>query len=388
MKRRAMRDWRRLAALLVAVRCVSCGYLLAAPRDEAAHKLQKTEHLHAARVNAQEAAAARIREARMWAGAIALKQNEAAAKLRDIEAATAQAANRLREASDAQQRAAKQISQREAAIAAMLPVVLRLSRYPVETLLAAPAPPAQAIEGVLAVQGLIAELATEIRALRTDQAEQAARSRDIADRQAALEAARARQTQAEAALDRDLSRTRATETAAESEQEEAARQAAALAAQAATLRDAITAMDLAERARQQNAPKNAVGPGLSQAVGRTPVAGAILRRYGAPAEDGPATGITFAAAAGAVVNSPCTGKIAFAAPFRSYGRLMIVECGKGYDFVLAGLDRLDAPVGRTIRRGDPIGRMPTGGTNSPGLYLELRLNGRPVDPAPFLNAKA
>jgi septal ring factor EnvC (AmiA/AmiB activator) len=383
-----MRDWRRLAALLVAVRCVSCGYLLAAPRDEAAHKLQKTEHLHAARVNAQEAAAARIREARMWAGAIALKQNEAAAKLRDIEAATAQAANRLREASDAQQRAAKQISQREAAIAAMLPVVLRLSRYPVETLLAAPAPPAQAIEGVLAVQGLIAELATEIRALRTDQAEQAARSRDIADRQAALEAARARQTQAEAALDRDLSRTRATETAAESEQEEAARQAAALAAQAATLRDAITAMDLAERARQQNAPKNAVGPGFSQAAGRAPVAGAILRRYGAPAEDGPATGITFAAAAGAVVNSPCTGKIAFAAPFRSYGRLMIVECGKGYDFVLAGLDRLDAPVGRTIHRGDPIGRMPTGGAKSPGLYLELRLNGRPVDPAPFLNAKA
>jgi septal ring factor EnvC (AmiA/AmiB activator) len=89
-----------------------------------------------------------------------------------------------------------------------------------------------------------------------------------------------------------------------------------------------------------------------------------------------------------VVNSPCTGKIAFAAPFRSYGRLMIVECGKGYDFVLAGLDRLDAPVGRTIHRGDPIGRMPTGGAKSPGLYLELRLNGRPVDPAPFLNAKA
>jgi septal ring factor EnvC (AmiA/AmiB activator) len=88
-----------------------------------------------------------------------------------------------------------------------------------------------------------------------------------------------------------------------------------------------------------------------------------------------------------VVTAPCTGRVAFAAPFRSYGRLMIVECGRGYDFVLAGLDRLDAPVGHAVRRGEAVGRMPLG-AGKPGLYLELRLDGRPVDPAPFLNAKA
>ncbi len=378
-----------MAMFLVAMRCASCGLALAAPREDAAQKLRNTEHLRAARIGAQQAAAARIREAKSRADALARQQNEAAAKLRDIDAATQQAANRLREATDAQQRAATQIGQREAAVAAMLPLALRLSRYPVETLLAAPAPPAQAIEGVLAVQGLTAWLASEIRALRQDQAAQAARRRDITNTEAALAAARARQTQAQSALDRDLSRTRATETAAEAQEEEAARQQAALAAQAATLRDAIGAMDAAERARQKTAQKTAPsGPGLRLAAGRAPVAGAILRRYGAQAEDGPATGMTFAAAPGAVVTSPCSGKVAFAAPFRSYGRLMIVECGRGYDFVLAGLDRLDAPVGHTIRRGDPIGQMPAGDAKSPGLYLELRLNGRPVDPAPFLNAKA
>jgi septal ring factor EnvC (AmiA/AmiB activator) len=378
-----------MGVFLSGLRVAMCGLLLAAaPRDDAAHKLQKTEHLRATRMNAQAVAAARVKEAKLRADALARKQNEAAVKLHDIEAATAQAATRLREVSDAQRRVATQISQREAAIAAMLPLVVRLSRTPVETLLAAPAPPAQAIDGVLAVQGLTAQLAAEIRALRQDQASQAARSQDIADREAALAAARARQTQAEAALDRDLSRTRATETAAAAAQEEAARQEAALAAQAATLRDAIAAMDLAERTRQKNATKTSVGPGLRMAAGRAPIAGTVLRPYGAPGEDGPTTGITFAAAPGAPVTSPCTGKIAFAAPFRSYGRLMILECGKGYDFVLAGLDRLDAAVGHQVRRGDSVGQMPTGGVKSPGLYLELRLNGRPVDPTPFLNAKA
>jgi septal ring factor EnvC (AmiA/AmiB activator) len=382
---RGKRMWR---ACLPALRFAACGLLLAAaPRDDAAQKLQKTEHLRAARINALAEAAARIKTAKLRADALTRQQTEAAAKLRDIASATAEAVNRLHQANDQQQRAAAQIRKREDAIAAMLPLVLRLSRYPAETLLAAPAPPAQALQGLLATKALAAQLAADVRGLREDQAQQAARGRDISEREAALAAALARQTQAEAALGRDLSRIRATETAAEAQQIQAANDAASLAAQAATLRDAIAAMDLAER-KAARTRKTAPGPGLSLAAGHAPVAGAIVHSYGAPGEDGPATGITFVAAQNATVTSPCTGKIAFAAPFRSYGRLMIIECGKGYDFVLAGLDRLDAAVGHPVTRGEPVGQMPAGTPKSPSLYLELRLNGRPVDPAPFLNAKA
>jgi septal ring factor EnvC (AmiA/AmiB activator) len=68
---------------------------------------------------------------------------------------------------------------------------------------------------------------------------------------------------------------------------------------------------------------------------------------------------------------------------------MIIECGGGYDFVLAGLDRLDAAVGAQVRAGEPVGRMPdydpAGKAAKPGLYVELRRGGQPVDPMPYLN---
>ena len=81
----------------------------------------------------------------------------------------------------------------------------------------------------------------------------------------------------------------------------------------------------------------------------------------------------------------------FAAPFRSYGLLLIVDCGGGYHAVLAGFDRLDVKVGQT-RRGRRAGRRDAGlGTrcipaSRPSLYVELRRDGQPVNPAPWLRA--
>jgi septal ring factor EnvC (AmiA/AmiB activator) len=115
-----------------------------------------------------------------------------------------------------------------------------------------------------------------------------------------------------------------------------------------------------------------------------PVAGPIARRFGAPAEDGPAAGITYDAAAGAYVAGPCGGRVAFAAPFRSYGHLLIVECGGGYDLVLAGLGAIFVSPGQRIGAGEPVGRMPAEGGGTARLYVELRAGGQPVDPAPYL----
>ena len=130
------------------------------------------------------------------------------------------------------------------------------------------------------------------------------------------------------------------------------------------------------------------GPRMRLKAGRfiTPVTGPVLRSFGTPAEGGPATGVTFAAASGTPVVSPCAGRVAFAAPFRSYGRLVIVACGGGGDVVLAGLGRLYAAPGRAVRPGETLGRMP-GGPARPSLYVELRVGAQAVDPLPFLRAK-
>lgn len=161
----------------------------------------------------------------------------------------------------------------------------------------------------------------------------------------------------------------------------ATRDLAAARAQAARLSD--------QRIRQaavlrERAPAQFVGQ-LS-----LPAAGATLHAFGSASGDGPASGVTYATAPGSFVVSPCAGRVAFAAPFRSYGKLLIVACGGGSDVVLAGLGTLSASHGLVVRRGEPLGRMPQkSGKLEPanhqggGLYVEVRIHGRPVNPVPF-----
>ncbi len=82
----------------------------------------------------------------------------------------------------------------------------------------------------------------------------------------------------------------------------------------------------------------------------------------------------------------------FATTFRSYGLLLIVDCGGGYHAVLAGFDRLDARVGQQVAAGEPVGVMPAwqpgASGNRPALYVELRRDGQPVNPAPWLRASS
>uniref|UniRef100_UPI0022EAEB06 murein hydrolase activator EnvC family protein n=1 Tax=Falsiroseomonas oryzae TaxID=2766473 RepID=UPI0022EAEB06 len=118
-----------------------------------------------------------------------------------------------------------------------------------------------------------------------------------------------------------------------------------------------------------------------------PVAGRITTGWGESGPGGPHRGLTFAAAAGARVVSPCGGRAVYAAPFRSYGLLLIVDCGGGYHFVLAGLDRLDTSAGHRLLAGEPVGVLAGSGGAGATLYVELRRNGQPVDPRPWFAAR-
>jgi len=115
---------------------------------------------------------------------------------------------------------------------------------------------------------------------------------------------------------------------------------------------------------------------------RLPAVGEVVTGFGEASESGMrARGLTIATAPAATVVAPARGRIAFAGPFRGYGRIVIIDHGGGWTTLVAGLDRLSAQVGDTVRAGDPLGAT---AQRDPRLTIELRRQERPVDIAALL----
>jgi septal ring factor EnvC (AmiA/AmiB activator) len=99
----------------------------------------------------------------------------------------------------------------------------------------------------------------------------------------------------------------------------------------------------------------------------------------------PARGIVLETRPGAQVIAPYDGQVVFAGPFRGYGLLLIIEHAEGYHTLLAGMARVDSAVGQHLLVGEPVGVMGQA-EGKPRLYVELRHNGQPVNPLPWLTA--
>jgi septal ring factor EnvC (AmiA/AmiB activator) len=250
---------------------------------------------------------------------------------------------------------------------------------------------------LLVLAGIGRQLEADAAAVRAGLAETARLRQQTEAELPDLAAAQQAQAHAATALDAEIGQARQKRRAAEDAAAEATRRAAAEAARAETLRAALSRLEAGRKAAEAAAAAHRqqvlASPDLGGAHGRltAPVGGTITRGWGEPGESGPTNGVTYAAAPGARVVSPCSGRVVFASPFRSYGLLLIVDCGGGWHAVLAGLDRFDAQAGQAVREGEPVGVMPawnpSAGGPRPGLYLELRKAGRPVNPTPLLHAK-
>jgi septal ring factor EnvC (AmiA/AmiB activator) len=103
-------------------------------------------------------------------------------------------------------------------------------------------------------------------------------------------------------------------------------------------------------------------------------------------------GISIAVRAAAQVTAPCDGWVVYAAPFRNYGQVLILNAGGGYHVVLAGMDRISVNVGQFVLTGEPVAVMgsgsqgtatPASGSDRPVLYVEFRKDGTPIDPSPW-----
>lgn len=122
-----------------------------------------------------------------------------------------------------------------------------------------------------------------------------------------------------------------------------------------------------------------------------PVSGRMLTpfgRRGASVSGAPAqTGVQFAAEEGTPVHAVHDGTVAFAGPFTGYGNLVIVDHG-AQTFSLYG--QLGAPQverGAKVEGGDVLGTTGRILAGIPGMYFEMRVDGKPVDPLEWLKNK-
>lgn len=363
----------------------------AQPDPAAARRAAEAERAAAGR----EAEAARNAESR--AEALLAERVAGAARVQALEREVVAATLRVLAAEDAEAGARDAAGRIAAELAPLLPPLLRLAAEPAPLLLAAPLPPADVALGLVALRGMLGEAAALSARLREEQGRAAREAAEGERERARLEAARREAAEAGAALDRQVEAARREAARRTDAEREALLRAETQVARARSLEEAMARLEAAraaeERARErvEAAPRRATTPRPPEPrpapeppaqPGAMPVAGTLVRGWGSPGEGGPARGVSIATPAGARVTAPCAGPVAFAGPFRSYGRLVILDCGGGQHWVLAGLERLDVAMGGRVGAGEPVGVMAREGR--PVLYLELRRRGEAADPRPWL----
>ena len=121
-----------------------------------------------------------------------------------------------------------------------------------------------------------------------------------------------------------------------------------------------------------------------------PVPGRVARNYGEKLGVGNARsrGLLIATRADTDVRAIAKGRVAFADWLRGFGLLMIIEHGDGYMSLYGRNNSLYKGVGEWVERGEPIAAAGnSGGQQRTALYLELRKNGRPMDPRGWFRGK-
>lgn len=138
------------------------------------------------------------------------------------------------------------------------------------------------------------------------------------------------------------------------------------------------------------APAVSVGKSLDNIHFIWPVVGPITSPFGMRVD--PVTheywlhtGMDIGVPEGTPVHAACAGTILYAGWMTGYGNTVIIDCGGGISTLYAHAETLEVHVGEAVTQGEEIDLAGmTGWATGPHVHFEIRIDGKPVNPAPYL----
>ncbi len=121
-----------------------------------------------------------------------------------------------------------------------------------------------------------------------------------------------------------------------------------------------------------------------------PAPGRLTSRFGSRRGNSGLTwqGVMITAPEGTRVRAIAQGRVAFADWMRGFGLLLIVDHGDGYMSLYGHNQALYKEVGEWVDTGEMVATLgASGGQNRPGLYFELRHQGRPINPVRWCSGR-
>jgi murein DD-endopeptidase MepM/ murein hydrolase activator NlpD len=96
-------------------------------------------------------------------------------------------------------------------------------------------------------------------------------------------------------------------------------------------------------------------------------------------------GVDIAAPLGTQIRSTAKGRVIFSGPRDGYGKIVVIHHISGYQTLYAHLSRVFVSRGDFVKEGKVIGLAgTTGRSTGPHLHYELRKNGKPKNPLPYI----
>ncbi len=333
-----------------------------------------------------------------------------AQRLRDGEQEVAAAAERIKSLEAEKAKLSLDLAARQDVLSEVLAGLQRLEQNPPPALVVNPHDVLGALRSAMLFGTLAPELRQAAGELQKKLANLASTEAQLRDEMTTRDNALAGLAAARNEMTRLAEEKRALATALNIDLEAEKKKSLALAGKAKTLRELLDRIaEQAAREAEERAKLEAERLAEEQrrkalaAIPRTdfadlkgqltyPAGGKITKGFGEDTGFGqPLDGIVIATAPSATVTSPATGLVEFAGPFRSYGEMVIINPGRDYLILLAGLGRLNVAPGQPVKAGEPVATMGEKAVamalakdltlaTTPMLYVEFRKNGEPVDP--------